>query len=126
MGNAEVHDLRAPVVGDSNIGRLDVAVYDAALVGEGEAREDVDDDVESGLQRERLAQLDQALEIHALNEFHRDEEVAVHLSEVVDADHVRMLQRSRRLRLVQEALTQIFLPRDRFVHHLDRDGPLED
>ena len=65
-----------------------------------------------------LAQLDQVLEIHALDELHRDEEVAVHLAEVVDADHVRVLERSRRLRLAQEALAEIVLPRDRLVHHL--------
>ena len=70
--------------------------------------------------------LDELLQIETGDELHRDEEVSVHLAEVVDADDVRMLKRRRRLRLVQKALAELLLPRDRVVHHLDRDHPVED
>jgi len=92
MGNAEVHDLRASVLANADVGWLDVSMHDAALVSESESGENVDDDVESGLQRKRLARFDQMLEIYALHELHRDEEVTICLTQVVDADHVRVLK----------------------------------
>ena len=66
------------------------------------------------------------LEVHALDELHCDEEVTICLTEVVDADHVRVLKRSGRLRFVQKALAEVVLSSDRIVHHLDRDGAVED
>ncbi len=126
MRDAEVHDLCSPIFRDANVRRLDVAVDDATLVGEREPGKDVDDDVELRLQRKRLSQLYQVLQIHALNELHRDEEVSIRFAEVVDADDVGVLERCGRLRLVQKALAEVVLPRDRLVHHLDRDVAIED
>src|SRR6266852_1494166 len=126
MGDAEVHDLCAPVLADADIGRLDVSMHDAALVSECQSGENVDDDVQSRLQRKWLARLDQMLEIYALDELHRDEEVTIGLSQVVDAHNIRVLKRSGRLRLVQKTLAEVVLPRDRIIHHLDCDGTVED
>src|ERR1700682_2737860 len=126
MGNTEIHDLRAPVLANADIRRLDVSMYDAALVSECESGENVDDDVESGLQRKRLARLDQMLEINALDELHRDEEVTICFTQVVDAHDIWVLKRSGRLRLVQKTLAEVVLPRDRIIHHLDRNGTIED
>src|SRR6266404_8942447 len=126
MGDAEVHYLRAPVLADADIGRLDVSMHDPTLVSECESGENIDDDVQPLLQRKRLTRLDQMLEIYALDEFHRDEEMTIGLSQIVDAHHIRVLKRSGRLRLVQKTLAQVVLPRDRIIHHLDRDRTVED
>ena len=55
FGDAEVHDLGGAVVEHPDVARLDVAVDDAPLVGEGESAADLDDDVEL------LGQWDRAL-----------------------------------------------------------------
>ena len=98
---------------------------DAALVGERQSGEHIDHDVQLRLQRERLTHLQQLLQVDPVDELHGDVQVAVQIAEVVNADDVRMLERCGGLRLVQESLSQIVLPRDRFVHDLDRDGAVE-
>ena len=92
---------------------------------EGQSRQHIDRDIELRLQRERLTQLQQPLQIDALDELHRDEEVPVHFAEIVNADDVRVLEGRGGLRLVQESPPQIVLPRDRVVHHFDRDGTVQ-
>src|SRR5829696_8689067 len=106
MRYAEVHDLRAAIVANPDVGGLDVAVHDPALVGVREAGEHVDDDVELRLEFQRLCQLDQSLEIRAMHILHRNEEMSVDLTEVVDGDNVGMLQRSGGLSFAQEPLPQ--------------------
>src|SRR5256714_2287983 len=49
----------------------------------------------------------------------------VEVAEVVDADDVGVLERCGGLRLVQESLAQVVLPRNRVVHHLDGDGAVQ-
>src|SRR6266705_2999926 len=125
MRDPEVHDLRTAVFSDADVRWLDVAVNDAALVGERQTGKNVDDDVELRLQRKRLARLQQPFQIDSIDELHSDEQMPIDIAEVEDGDDVRMLERCGGLGFVQESLAQIVLPGDRFVHDLDRNGALK-
>src|SRR5206468_694204 len=93
MCHAEVHDLRAPILSNANVRRLDVPMHDSTSVRERESGEYIDHDVEPRLQGEWFAYLEQLFEVDTLNKFHRDEQVSVEIAEVVDADDVGMLER---------------------------------
>src|SRR5688572_24984085 len=126
MRDAEVHDLRFAFIRYADVGRLDIAVHDTVLVRVREAHQNVDDDVELCLKLEWLLARHQLLEIGPVEELHRDEEVTIHLAEVVDGYDVGMLERSGRLRFAQEPLAMSLVPRNFGVHHLDRDSPADD
>ena len=123
--HAEVHDLRVAVLGDPDVGRLDVAMDDAVLVRVREAHQHVDYDVELRLELQRLGADHQLLEVRAVHELHRDEEMAVELAKVVDRYDVGMLKRAGCLSFAEKPLAVILLSGDRGVHHLDRDRPSE-
>src|SRR5438132_9646457 len=65
------------------------------------------------------------LEVGAFDELHRDEQVAVDFTEIVNRDDVRMLERSRCLGFTEKSLAESRILRDPFAHHLDGHGTIE-
>ena len=126
MGDPEIHHARPTLIIDSDVGRLDVAMDDAAFVRERESAEDVDDDVELVDEWESDVSGREVLEVLTLDELHRDEQVAVDFAEVVDRDDVRVLERSSGLGLAEEPPSEVVVASDRVAHHFDGNGAIED
>ena len=85
-----------------------------------EPRQDLDRDVEFALQRERIAQSDHVGQIAAFNQFHRDEQLALGLAEVVHGDDVGVLDGAGRPRLAQEALLHLLRLAEARAQQLER------
>src|SRR5688572_1409441 len=124
--DTEIHDLCPAVFSDPYVRGLDVAVDDPVLVRVGEAHQNVDDDVELFLKLPLLGRVDECLQVCAVEELHRNEEVAIELAKVEDRNDVRVLQGSCGLGLAEESLAMILVARYRRVHHLDRDSAADD
>ena len=69
--------------------------------------------------------VDQVLERGALDVLHRDPVAPVGLAAVVDADHVRVLEPGRGLRLAAEALDELRVLGEALVQELERDPAVE-
>ena len=80
---------------EHDVGRLEVAVEDAALVRRGEAGADLARDLEAALLREAADAPEQRREILAVHVLHRQERVPVDLADVVDAADVGMRDLAR-------------------------------
>ena len=90
-----------------NVGRLDVAVHEALVVGEVQGVADLRHRVDRRLGVEALP-LDELVEVSAFHELHDDVVMArVGLPEVVDLDDVRVIELRHRLRLALEALFEL-------------------
>ena len=109
------------VVVDDHVVRLEVAVDDAAAVGEPRRLEDLDRDVDRADRVERRLLADQLLERAAREVLHRDVVGAVVGAAVVDADDVRVLQAGGGLRLAAEALDEAGVLGEPAVQQLQRD-----
>ncbi len=101
--DAEVHDPHATVLlVEDDVGRLDVAVNDAALVREiqriGDARAHLAD--QARRQHASLGRMH--AEVDALDVFHREIDLALVLAGFADLDDVGMCQRPRGVGLAQE------------------------
>ena len=87
---AEVGDAHASGSIDHHVGRLEVAMHDAPFMRRGKAGADLPGDFESALLREAADPAEQRRQVLAVHVLHREERVAVHLVDVVDAADVRM------------------------------------
>ncbi len=122
---AEVQQLDLPARADQDVGRLDVAVHDAARVGVAEAGADLQEDAHALGQGDRRLALDQRAQVVALEQLHGHVEPPVGLVHVVDADDVGMAQLADRLDLATEALVQLFLGGELLGEHLERHRPAQ-
>ncbi len=109
---------------EQDIGRLDVAVDEAARVGGVEGTRNLGED------RDRLRRLERAvpqplLEVASLDVAHRDEEQLAELAGLVDRDDVRVVDRGRELRLAQEAVAERFVLGEVGGEELERDVALQ-
>ena len=111
--------------GDQSVTRLDVAVDEAAGVGGVEGGGDLVDDRRRAGGLERSLAQDQRVEIGALDEAHRQVELTVLLAGVIDRDHVGVIDRGRRPRLLLEALAEALVPGEVGGDQLQRDLPAE-
>lgn len=106
-GDAEVHHLHGPVVGDDHVRRLDVAVHDAVLVGVGQRLQHTGDDDQRLLRAGRLRVDQQIPDGAALDQLHDDVRHggAVHdvLAGVVDSHDRVVVETGHRLGLTREA-----------------------
>ena len=120
-GQSEVEHLHVAVIAQHDVIGLDVAVDDAGRLGRGQRachlREDVDDlaDVESAL-RHPLAKRD------AFHELGGDERMIVDLSDLVDGENVRMVERRRGLRFMGQAIAMLATRHDVAAEYLQRHG----
>ena len=89
-GQAEVGDPDPAVAVEHDVGRLQIAMDDAAIVRGGEAGADLPRELDRALLGKPADAAEQRREILAVDVLHRQERVAVELADVVDAAHVRM------------------------------------
>ncbi len=126
-GHPEVHDLHRAVLVDEDVRGLDVAVHDAGLVRMGEAGQHLHDDVDLALQGQGRGRAHRLLQVHALEQLHRDERRAVGVRpEVEDVHHVGMRHARDGLGLALEPRLELGVVGDGGHHHLERDVALED
>jgi hypothetical protein len=126
-GHAEVHDLDPALVGEEDVGGLDVTVHDPDLVRVGQAFEHGDHDRDLALQAEGRGGPHHVEEVVAAEELHRDVGRAVGVvAEVEHRHHVRMHHARDRARLALEAVLLLRIARDLGQHHLEGDVPLEE
>ncbi len=102
LGESEIQNLDPAFGRHHDVGRLQVAVGDAGGVGGGHAFGDLDGEIEEFLDRQRPA-LHQGVEGFAGHKFADHVEGAFDLSQVVDADDVRVVEGSGGAGLLFEA-----------------------
>ena len=110
---------------DEDVGRLDVAVDEPALVGGVERRGDRVDDSRSVPRFERPLAVQDAAQIGAVDQVHRHEQQPVLLPRVVDRDDVRVSDRDRDPRLLGEAAAKTLVGGERRRDDLQRDEMVE-
>ena len=101
---AEVEDLHLAVVGDEDVGRLDVAMDDARAVRVREAVAHRERDLELARQRHPLGRAHPLLEIAPLEKLHGEIRQAFFLAEVVNGDDVAVRQLRGGTGLAEEAI----------------------
>ena len=74
---------------------------------------------------QRAAAGDPALQVAALDQPHRDDQLAVLLAGVVDRDDARMVEPGREARLAQEPLAEALVVGEVAGDHLERHRPVE-
>ena len=124
LADAEVHDLRAAVLGQHDVARLQIAVDDARIVRDGQAVGDLAGDLDHARGLQPLP-LDRAVERLTGDELHDDERPAVQLADVVDGDDIRVVEQGRQPGLTREALGRDVVRRQLVRHELDRDEPAQ-
>ena len=105
-GDPEVRDLGVVGVVDDHVVGLQITVDHPPAVGEAGGLENLDRDVDRPDRVQRGLLADQLLERATRQVLHRDVEGAVVGAAVVDADDVRVLKSSGRLRLATKALDE--------------------
>src|SRR5205823_3193732 len=101
-GEPEVEDLQAAVVGEEEILRLEVAVYDAAGVRDGETAGELDCEP-LHLRWRKPRAVDDGPQGVALEQLGDQERDAVLLAQIVDRQHVGMLESTGGARFLLEA-----------------------
>ena len=128
LGEAEVGDLDPAAVGlvaDQHVLRLHVAVDQAGAVGGGEGGDDRLEQRQRPGGRHRRLLADHVAQGVAGDVLHGQEDDAVVVALVVDADDVRVVELGGGPRLAHEALGEVVVVTQTGVHHLDRDRAVE-
>ena len=108
---------------EDHVRRLHVAVDDVVLVSVREARGDLEHELRRVLDRKAARALEEARELGALEQLHREPERAVgFLTEVEDAYEVRVIEHARGAPFRVEARADHGVLLERAVEDLDRDG----
>ena len=102
-GDAEIRQLDAPVGGQQQVARLDVAVNDAAIVGMAQRAAGFDADPRHFPPVERTAAAKLLFQAVAVDQLHRVEQLAFLLAEAEQADDVGVAQLAERFDLGLEA-----------------------
>ena len=117
----EIEDAHPTAGVEHAIGRLEVAVDQAGIVGGGQASTRLQVDLEA-LPPRGLLLATPLVEVLPPDQLHGDEQLAVDLPDLVDLHHVGMRQLRQRLSLAQHPV----VPAARIlVHQLDRDLAIE-
>ena len=103
LGQPEVEHLHATVPGEHHVGRLEVAVDDALVVGGGQRIGDGDAAVKDPRQGKAVGG-DDLVQALAFDQFHREKAHAGVFLHGIERDDVRMVQARDRLRFALEAL----------------------
>ena len=122
--DAEVGQHRIAVRVEQHVARRDVAMHEAALVGETERARDSCDHAQHFAFADAVADAMQEIAVRQM--LHREVvQLFVGDADVVDGDDVRMRERSQRARFLHEAARERRVGNHRRVHHLQRDFALE-
>ena len=121
----EVGHLRAALVVQEHVLRLDVAVDEPLSVRECERAADLEAELEHPPDRQRAAALDELLQVLAVDELEDDELLPVLLAAVDHRDDVRMRELRDCARLAPEAVDVLLVLAVVLVQDLQRDVPLE-
>ena len=124
LADAEVHDLRAAVLGQHDVARLQIAVDDARIVRDRQTVGDLAGDLDHARGLQPLP-LDRAVERLPGDELHDDERPAVQVADVVDGDDVRVVEQGRQPRLARQALGRDAVRRQLVGDELDGDEPAQ-
>jgi hypothetical protein len=124
LGETEVCDLRLAVRRQQHVGRLQVAVNDAPIVGHGHCPGQQPDGLGGGARRLRAAG-DPPGEAATLDEFQREEGEAVVLADLKDLHDVGVLELGHGFRLGMEAGQLLGPDVGARQHHLDGDQPVQ-
>ena len=119
--DTEVGDLHLAARRHHQVAGLDVPMHDALVVRGGKALGGLVDDLQRVGDVELLLALQYLRQALALDELHDEERLFVLLSDEVDLDDVRVVQRRHRTRLAQETLDQVLVVRQRRRQLLDGD-----
>ncbi len=120
LRDAEVDDLGVALVGEHDVGGLQIAVHDLLLVRSRQARRHLRRDLEHAAHQHPLAG-QRVAHLLAANQLHRDVGAPVDLADLVNDRDVRMLERGGGLRLLDEAPTPIGVVRQIVGQDLERD-----
>ena len=124
LGEAEVGEEGA-VAFDQDVVRLDVAVDDAGGVGGVERFGDLAEQGDGAGRRQRPVAVDRPPQVAALDQAHRDDQLAVDLARVEDRHHRRMVEAGGEPGLAQEALAEAVAAGQLAGDHLQRHRPFE-
>src|SRR6185436_11304683 len=103
QGQPEIENLDAPLAGDEQVLRLQVAVDDAALVRGGKPARDLNRVVDRLGRRDPPLLLQAVAQRLALEQLHHRVDDARFVADVVDGEDVGMIERGHRPRLALEA-----------------------
>ena len=125
-GDAEVHDLDVAIRLDHDVLRLDVAVDDVVLVGDGERLGNLGADLCDLAAVQRSVLPDAVLQVRAAQVLHDDVIGVPILAPVIDRDDIGALERCRCLCLLLEAGSKRRVCCVLGQHGLDSDSTAED
>ena len=120
-GQAEVHHAHSAGAVEHDVGRLQIAMDDAALMGGGESRAQLARDVGGFVFRESANPAERAREVFPVDVLHREIQEAVGLADVVDAAHVGVGDLPRGAHLVVKLSEAHRIVAERFRQELQRD-----
>ena len=125
LREAEVEHLHAVRRGvEHDVGRLQIAMRDPALMRGADRVGQRDGQVEHAIERQPFGR-DHLLERLTVDELEREKRHAVRFLDGMDRDDVRMIERGRGARLALEALAAIGIERKLAREHFERDVPLQ-
>lgn len=124
-GDAEVGDLQQTAPGQHQVRRLDVAMDDPALMGDGESLRRLHQQPGGFMRLDAAVAAQPFGERLALDELHGEEGLPRMFADEVDLHDVRIAELAHRAGLAQEALHHFRLMRQCFAHQLDGDMPLQ-
>src|SRR5919109_3191708 len=104
LSNAKIGQNGILIVSEQDVGRLDVAVHNAAFVGIVQGACNAHSDLQA--LSERQSCLDTLLEVLSSNIFHRDIAAIGRISEFIDGDDMRMMELCDDLSFVKKGLLE--------------------
>src|SRR5664279_4096144 len=103
LGKAEVEDLCGAAIHKENIGRFDVSMNDAFVVGCFQSIGNLDSEIEKLRNRDRLSR-NTALQSLAFEKFHSDKGAAFEFADVIDGADIGVIQSGCRTSFAAKAL----------------------
>ena len=121
-GDAEIEDLQRAIELQDHVGRLDVAVDDSRPMSERQALAELFENLQLSRDAQHQARANEGLQCFAAHVLHRDERMALVLTDVEDGDDVKMVKTRDRPGLPGEPFAQLVVV---VKQDLDGDLPIE-